>query len=143
MAKRWLFKEEPTKYCFDDLTRDRQTVWDGVRNNLALQHLRKVRKGDEILFYHTGKVRAAVGTMTATSDPYPDPATDNDRIVVVDVEVGTRLERPVNLKELKQDPAFDGSELARIPRLSVMPLTAPQWRSVLRLARQDRPDLAR
>jgi predicted RNA-binding protein with PUA-like domain len=140
MSQRWLFKEEPSKYSFDDLSRDGRTVWDGVRNNLALQHLRKVRQGDEIFFYHTGKDKAVVGTMVAKGDPYPDPAAENKRFVVVDVEVGAGLKRPVALKELKQDPAFEGSELVRIPRLSVMPVTAAQWRAVMRLARGPRRD---
>jgi predicted RNA-binding protein with PUA-like domain len=138
MSQRWLFKEEPSKYSFDDLARDGRTVWDGVRNNLALQHLRKVRQGDEIFFYHTGKERAVVGTMVAVGLPYPDPSAEHERFVVVDVEVGARLERPVTLKELKQVPAFEGSELVRIPRLSVMPVTTAQWRSVMRLARSPR-----
>lgn len=140
MSQRWLFKEEPSKYSFDDLARDGRTVWDGVRNNLALQHLRKVRQGDEIFFYHTGKDKAVVGTMVAVGDPYPDPAAEDERFVVVDVEVGAGLMRPVTLHELKQDPAYEGSELVRIPRLSVMPVTAAQWRAVMRLARTPRRD---
>ena len=132
MAKHWLFKEEPSKYSFEDFVRDGGTVWDGVRNNLALKHLRQARKGDEFLYYHTGKERAVVGAGRITSDPYPDPGADNERFVVVDVKPRRKLRQPVTLDELKGAKAFADSPLARIPRLSVMPLTATQWRTVLR-----------
>jgi predicted RNA-binding protein with PUA-like domain len=105
-----------------------------VRNNLALKYLRNVRRGDQILFYQTGKDRAVAGIMRAASDPYPDPAADDERLVVVDVEVQQGLQRPVTLAELRQERAFEKSELLRIPRLSVMPISASQWQVVLRRA---------
>ena len=134
MPNRWLFKEEPTKYSFADLVNDRRTEWDGVRNNLALKHLRQVREGDEVLYYQTGKERAAVGIMRVVSDPYPDPSADNERFVLVDVEPVRELASPVTLAALKEEPSFADSPLVRIPRLSVMPVTDAQWKAVLELA---------
>lgn len=134
MANHWLFKEEPSSYSFEDLESDGATVWNGVRNNLAAKYLRQVEKGDEIFYYHTGNQRAAVGIMRAASDAYPDPDADEDRWVVVDVEPVRRLDRPVELGTLKKEEAFDGSDLVRIPRLSVAPIDERQWKRVLELS---------
>lgn len=135
MAKRWLLKEEPSNYSYEDLERDGKASWVGVRNNLAAKHLRQAAAGDSFLYYHTGRVRAVVGTGTIASEPYPDPGADDPRFVAVDVEPGEALEQPVTLAELKEDPAFEGSPLVRIPRLSVVPITESQWKAVLRRSR--------
>jgi predicted RNA-binding protein with PUA-like domain len=134
MPNRWLLKTEPEEYSFDDLVRERHTVWDGVSNPLALRHLRAIRKGDELLIYHTGTERAAVGLAKATTDPYPDPGSRNPRIVVVNVAAIRRLPRPVALQTLKADRRFAGFELIRIPRLSVMPVPHGIWKRILGLA---------
>jgi predicted RNA-binding protein with PUA-like domain len=128
---RWLFKEEPTHYPFDRLVKDGETTWDGVENNLALKHLRNVRKGDPILFYHTGEERRVVGIMSAVSDPYPDPARDDGRFVVVDVRPVRKLPRPVALAEMKADERFSGFDLIRIGRLSVMPVPERFWAAIM------------
>lgn len=128
MASTWLFKEEPTHYSFDDLTKEGRTQWDGVRNNLALKHLRQVRKGDRILYYHTGSEKAIVGIARAASDPYPDPHARDARLVVLDVEPVRKLRRPVTLAAIKARRQFKTFPLVRIPRLSVMPVTEEQWR---------------
>lgn len=133
MANRWLLKTEPSEYSFDDLVRERKTVWDGVANPLALKHLRAIRKGDGLLVYHTGGVRAAVGLAKAVSDPYPDPARKDPRIVVVDVAPVRRLEQPVTLQAIKADRAFHTFELVRLPRLSVMPVPPALWDGILRM----------
>lgn len=131
----WLFKEEPEHYAYTDLERDRSTVWEGVTNNLALQHLRKVRKGDRVLFYHTGKEKAVVGEMRACSDPRPDPASGDEKRVVVEVQPVRRFARPISLAEIKDDPALADWELVRLPRLSVMPVSVEQWSRVEELSR--------
>ncbi|GIW82570.1 MAG: ubiquinol-cytochrome c reductase [Gemmatales bacterium] len=123
----WLFKEEPDHYSFDDLLRDRTTLWDGVTNNLARLHLRNVKKGDRILFYHTGKEKAIVGEMRAISGPMPDPNLDDDKAVVVKVKPVKKWSRPVTLKEIKARPEFADWELLRISRLSVMPVSEEHW----------------
>jgi len=130
---RWLFKEEPEHYNFQTLQRDGKVVWEGVSNALARQHLRRVRQGDRVLFYHTGKEKAVVGEMQVLTDPYPDPA--DDKGVVVEVAPVRALARPVPLKEIKADPLLAGWELVRLPRLSVMPVTDEQWKRVEELAR--------
>lgn len=133
----WLFKEEPTHYSFADLERDGRTVWDGVTNNLALQNLRKIAKGDQVLFYHSGKEKAVVGIAEIVKAAYPDPAEKDPRLVVVDVKPVRRLARPVALVEIKADKAFANWELVRISRLSVMPVSAACWRRIEELSRRE------
>jgi predicted RNA-binding protein with PUA-like domain len=128
----WLFKEEPTHYSFDDLLRDGQTNWEGISNALALKHLRQVKKGDSIFFYHTGKEKAIVGIMTAAADAVEEPST---RLVSVAVAPVRRLSQPVTLSVIKDDPAFQDWELTRISRLSIMPVSAAVWKRVLALAK--------
>ena len=130
----WLLKTEPADYSFADLERDGRAVWDGVSNNAALKHIRSVRKGDEALVYHTGDERLAVGLARVVSDPYPDRAADDPRLVVFDLVPLRRLARPVTLAEVKADPAFAGFDLVRQPRLSVMPVPPALWRRLLALA---------
>lgn len=133
----WLFKEEPEQYAYADLERDRSTIWEGVTNNLALQNLRKVRKGDKVFYYHTGKEKAVVGVMKACSDPTPDPSEANAKLVVVEVEPVRRLARAVTLGEIKQDPILAEWELVRLPRLSVMPVSEEQWRRIEEMSRSQ------
>jgi predicted RNA-binding protein with PUA-like domain len=132
----WLFKEEPEHYSFADLERDGTTLWDGVSNNLARQHLRRVRRGDRVLFYHTGKEKAVVGQMRVTGDPRPDPGGDDPKAVVVEVKPVRRLPRPVPLSRIKEDPVLADWDLVRLPRLSVLPVTDAQWGRVQELAAQ-------
>jgi predicted RNA-binding protein with PUA-like domain len=133
----WLFKEEPEHYSLDDLFRDKRAVWSGVENNLALKHLRSVKKGDRVLYYHTGKEKAVVGVMEVVKGPYPDPARDDDRFVVVDVKPVRRFDRPVSLAEIKSNRKFADFALVRISRLSVMPVTTEQWVEIERLSKQS------
>lgn len=127
----WLLKTEPGDYGYDDLARDRRTVWDGVGNNTALKHIRAVRKGDRALVYHTGKERAAVGLARIVSGPYPDPRGDDPARVVFDLAADRRLPQPVPLAAVKADPAFAGFGLVRISRLSVMPVPPALWERLL------------
>ncbi|HEV8404902.1 MAG TPA: EVE domain-containing protein [Nitrososphaera sp.] len=129
----WLFKQEPSTYSYSQLESDRTTAWDGVRNNLALKHLRSVKKGDKALFYHTGEEKQAVGIMEIISNPYPDPKDKS--LVVVDVQPAGRLANPVTLDAIKQDKAFSGWELVRISRLSVMPVPDKLWDRIIKMSR--------
>lgn len=130
----YLFKTEPSEYSFDDLVRDKQTVWDGVTNATALIHLRAIRKGDFLVIYHTGDERRAVGLAQAASDPYPDPGATDPRHVVVDVKPGKVLPHPVPLSAFKSDPVLTTTELVRISRLSILPLTDEHFARLLELA---------
>ena len=132
---RWLFKEEPSHYSFDDLERDGKTDWNGITNALALQNLRKVTAGDRVLFYHTGKEKAIVGEMVVVTGPRPDPNAEDEKQVVVTVKAVRRLQHPVSLGRIKGDPALADWELVRLPRLSVMPVTDSQWRRIEALSR--------
>jgi predicted RNA-binding protein with PUA-like domain len=132
----WLFKEEPDHYSFADLRRDGRTLWDGVTNNLARKHLRAVRRGDRVLFYHTGKEKAVVGEMKVTGDPQPDPAVDDPKSVVVEVQPVRAFGRPVTLAVIKENPALADWDLVRLSRLSVMPVSVEQWTCVQNLARR-------
>jgi predicted RNA-binding protein with PUA-like domain len=131
----WLFKEEPDHYSFSDLRREGTTLWTGVTNGLARKYLRQVRRGDRVLYYHTGKEKAVVGEMRVVSDPQSDPEAEDDKGVAVAVEAVRALARPVPLNVIKRDPLLADWELVRLPRLSVMPVTEVQWRRVEELSR--------
>src|SRR5438045_4386005 len=102
----WLFKEEPTHYGFDALVKDKKTVWSGVKNPLAQKHLRGVKKGDAIFYYHTGDQKSVVGIARAIGDAYADPADKSGKAHVVYVAPVKKLARRVTLAEIKADPAF-------------------------------------
>jgi predicted RNA-binding protein with PUA-like domain len=131
----WLFKEEPRGYSYTSLERDGGTCWSGVRNPLAQKHLRSIRKGDRILYYHSGSEKAVVGIARAVSDAYDDPDDRNGKFVTVDIAPAKRLRRPVTLQEIKKHRGFATSPLVRIPRLSVMPVSTSEMRAIESLAR--------
>jgi predicted RNA-binding protein with PUA-like domain len=131
----WLFKEEPTHYNYADLERDGRTLWEGVKNPLARNNLRQVRRGDRILYYHTGKEKAIVAEVRALDDSRPGKK-DDDKAVVVEVEPVKRLQNPVTLERIKRDSQLKGWDLVRLPRLSVVPVTEDQWRRVEELSRE-------
>jgi predicted RNA-binding protein with PUA-like domain len=124
----WLFKQEPSSYGLADLERDGTTVWDGVSNALALKNLRSVQPKDRVFFYHTGKEKAIVGEMRVMAKPHA-PA-DDPKAVVVDVAFVRKFSRPVTLAEVKADKFLADWELVRLPRLSVVPVSATQWQRV-------------
>ncbi|GMU63834.1 MAG: hypothetical protein AMXMBFR36_01080 [Acidobacteriota bacterium] len=127
----WLVKSDPETYAFDDLVRERRARWDGVANALALRHLATMRPGDEVLVYESGKVKAAVGRARVVSAPYPDPAVGDPKRLVIDLEAGPRLPRPVTLAAVRAEPAFAAFELVRQSRLSVMPVPDALWKRLL------------
>jgi predicted RNA-binding protein with PUA-like domain len=130
----WLFKEEPANYSFDALIKDKKAVWSGVKNPLAQKHLRAVKKGDTIFYYHTGNEKAVVGIARALGDAYVDPKDRSGKQAVVDVGPVKKLARPVTLAEIKSDPRFRSFALVRISRLSVMPVSDAEWRRIEKLA---------
>jgi len=129
----WIVKTEPSTYSFDQLERDATTVWDGVRNNLALKHLREMKRGDRVLVYHSGEEKAVVGLAEVAAEAYPDPKQNDPKLVVVDLKAAGRLPRPVPLAEIKQEPAFADLALVRIGRLSVAPASAEQFKRLLKM----------
>jgi predicted RNA-binding protein with PUA-like domain len=127
----WLFKEEPTHYSYDNLVKDKRTVWSGVKNPLAQKHLRSVKKGDRIFYYHTGDEKSVVGIAKALDDAYPDPKDKTGKQSVVDVAPVKKLAQPVTLASIKADAAFKSFPLVRISRLSVMPVTDDEWDAIV------------
>jgi predicted RNA-binding protein with PUA-like domain len=130
----WLAKQEPSGprgYNFETLKKDKKTIWDGVHNNLALKHMREIKKGDLVLFYHTGDERQIVGIMEVISEPYPNPKEDNKRFIVFDVKYKKSLNRPISLYEMKKQKKFQNWELIRISRLSVMTVPKQIWDAII------------
>lgn len=127
MPNHWLFKTEPSVYSFQQLQKDKKTVWDGVANNLALKNLKDIKKGDLVFIYHTGDEKAAVGVAKALGGAYPDPSKNDLKLLVVDVEAGKPLAKPVTLAEVKAHPKLKNFDLVRNSRLSIMKVTDEQW----------------
>jgi len=121
----FLLKTEPSEYSFDDLVREKQTVWTGVKNPVAIRHLLSTKKGDRLVIYHTGDVKAAVGLATVVSAD-TDPKSPTDPHVVI--AAGKPLASPIPLATIKTSPLFQRSPLVRMGRLSVVPLTVAQFR---------------
>jgi predicted RNA-binding protein with PUA-like domain len=132
---RWLVKEEPTNYSYDQFTADGSTIWSGVKNPVAQRNLRSMKKGDRVFYYHTGNEKAIVGTATVTTPAYADPKDKTGKLVVVELAPDKRLTRPVTLAEIKASGRFADWALVRIPRLSVMPVTDEQWEAIQAMAR--------
>jgi len=130
----WLLKSDPEDYSYDDLERDKETVWDGVANNLALLNLRSMKNGDLAFIYHTGSERRIIGIADVTSDPYPDPKARNQRFLVIKVAAKRRLRKYVTLEEVKSRKELKNFDLVRLPRLSVMPVDGESWKRLLTIS---------
>jgi predicted RNA-binding protein with PUA-like domain len=130
----WLFKTEPSDYSFADLARDKRVVWEGISNAAALIHLRAVKKGDAVVLYHTGDEKTAVGLAEVARGPYPDPKLGDPKRVVVDLKPVRAFATRVPLADFRSDPVLKTTELVRITRLSVVPLTPEHFARVLERA---------
>jgi len=130
--QRWLLKTEPTAYSFAQLQKDKRAVWDGVKNPQALKNLSQIAPGDRIFVYHTGDEKAVVGIASALSGAYADPKHADPRLLVFDIAPVAALPHPVTLAAIKANPKFAGWELVRLPRLSVMPVSAAHWQEIER-----------
>jgi predicted RNA-binding protein with PUA-like domain len=122
-TKHWLIKSEPNTYSWDDFTRLGRDHWDGVRNYQARNNLKAMKTGDLALFYHSVNQKAVVGVAKVVREHYPDPTTDDDRWVVVDLEPEFKLKKPVSLEEIKKDERLSEMVLLKNSRLSVQPVT--------------------
>jgi predicted RNA-binding protein with PUA-like domain len=131
----WLLKTEPTTYSYADLEKDEKTRWEGVTNSLALKNLRSMRAGDHVLIYHTGREKSIVGAARVASDPYLDPRSDDPSLLVVDIVPEARFSKPVPLAAIKRSRDLSGFVLLRLPRLSVVPVTLDQWRTLIAMSR--------
>lgn len=129
----WLVKQEPNAYSFDDLLKDKQTYWDGVRNYQARNNLRAMRKGDEVLFYHSVEEKAVVGICKITKEAYPDPTAPGEDWSVVDIKPVRKLKKTVTLAEIKEVPSLKDIPLIRQSRLSVMPLSKKAYETIVKM----------
>jgi predicted RNA-binding protein with PUA-like domain len=134
----WLVKSEPETYSYADLVKEKKTAWSGVKNPTAQQNIRKMKKGDELLFYHTGKVKAVVGIAQVAEDPYLDPTDKTRKLHTVDLAPQKLLASPVDLPTIKSDPTFKGWDLIRIGRLSVLPVPDAMWKKVISLGKGNK-----
>jgi len=132
----WLVKSEPSAYSWDDLVKEKQTVWSGVRNYAARLHLRNMKKGDEVLFYHSNEGTDIVGIAKVAKECYQDPTTADDRWVAVDLKPHKKLKKPVSLATIKKDKGLSEMALVRIGRLSVQPVTDKEWKTIMELAEE-------
>ena len=140
MSNYWLVKTEPSTYSYEDLEREKTAVWDGVKNPVALRNVREMHPGDQVLVYHTGDEKAVVGWATVVSAPYADPKKKDPKLMVIDLKAHRRLPRAVTLAEIKADKTFADLPIVRQGRLSVSPVTAPQWSRILKLSGAAPPD---
>lgn len=129
----WLVKSEPFKYSWDQFVKDKKAVWDGVRNFAARNNLRAMKKGDHVFFYHSNEGLAIVGIAEVIKEAYQDPTTDDTNWSVVDIKPLQALPRSVTLADMKADKAFEQMALIRIGRLSVSPVSAAEYKKILKM----------
>lgn len=130
----WLVKSEPFKYSWQAFEKDGQTTWDGVRNYAARNNLQAMKKGDQVFFYHSNEGLEIVGIATVIKEAYQDPTTEEKAWVAVDLATHKKLKKSVTLKQVKEEPLLANMALLRLSRLSVQPVTAKEWKVVMKLA---------
>lgn len=129
----WLIKSEPDVYSWDQLVKDKQTRWDGVRNYAARIHLRNMKTGDQVFFYHSNTGMEIVGIAAVAREAYPDPTAKEGEWVAVDVKPVKKLPKPVSLEQIKKEKKLAAMALVRLGRLSVQPVTDEEWNIVLKM----------
>src|ERR1700726_588374 len=130
----WLIKSEPSAYSWEQLVKDKQTGWEGVRSYAARNHLRAMKKGEEVFFYHSNQGLEIVGIAKVAKEHYQDPSTEEEAWLSVDFKPYKKLKNPVSLDAIKKDKRLSEMALIRIGRLSVQPVTDKEWAAVLELA---------
>jgi predicted RNA-binding protein with PUA-like domain len=130
----WLVKSEPSVYSWDQFKKDKKTLWDGVRNYAARNNLRDMKTGDEVLYYHSNEGMEIVGIAKVAKEAYQDPTTDNANWVVVDLKPVKKLNAPVTLTQVKNEPKLANMELVKNSRLSVQKVTPAEWEIVMEMA---------
>ena len=131
----WIIKQEPSQYNWKQFEKDRETYWDGVRNYQARNNLKKMKKGDNLLFYHSVVGKEIVGIAEVTRESYPDPTTDDERWVVVDLKPIKPFKVPVTLEEIKAHKELSEIALIKQARLSVMPITKKEFQILLKMGK--------
>lgn len=131
----WLVKSEPSTYSFQQLMKDGSTTWDGVRNYAARNHLRSMKKNDDVLYYHSMDATEIVGIAKVSKTAFPDPTADDDTWSAVELKAVKPLKNPVSLAAVKKNPALKNMALVRLGRLSVQPVTDEEWEEVMRMSK--------
>lgn len=131
----WLMKSEPDVYGWDDLMKKHPAPWTDVRNYQARNNMKAMKKGEHIFFYHSNIGKEIVGIMEVVKEWYPDPA--DERFVLVDVKPVEKLPKPITLAQIKDTPKLQNIALIKQSRLSVMPITADEWKTVIKLSNSD------
>ena len=130
----WLVKSEPSTYSWEQFVKDKKTTWDGVRNYAARIHLRAMKKGDEVLYYHSNEGMEIVGIAKVDKEAYQDPTIDDDKWVAVDLKCLKRLTKSVSLTQIKDDKRLQQMALVRISRLSVQPVSKDEWQIIMKMS---------
>jgi len=130
----WLVKSEPSAYSWEQLEKDKQTDWTGVRNYAARNHLKAMKKGDEVFFYHSNEGLEIVGIAKVAKEAYQDPTTEEAAWICVDLKPYKKLKKPVSLETIKKEKRLKDMALVRIGRLSVQPVTEQEYQTILELA---------
>jgi predicted RNA-binding protein with PUA-like domain len=130
----WLIKSEPFKYSWDQFVKDKQTFWDGVRNYAARNNLRAMKKGEEVLFYHSNEGMEVVGIAKVAKEAYQDPTTEEAAWLVVDFKPVKKLKKAVPLDDIKKDPRLANMDLVRLGRLSVQSVKEEEWKIIMEMA---------
>ncbi len=130
----WLVKSEPSVYSYDDLVKEKTTSWTGIRNYAARNHLQAMKKGEEVFFYHSNEGLDIVGIAKVAKTAYPDPTTDDERFVTVDLKPFKKFKKTVPLTVIKKDKRLQNMALVKIGRLSVSPVTDEEYKAILELA---------
>ncbi|MGE0723455.1 MAG: EVE domain-containing protein [Alphaproteobacteria bacterium] len=130
----WLLKSEPFKYSWSQLEKDGRTHWDGIRNHQAANNLRAMKKGEKAFFYHSNDGLEIVGIAEIAREAYPDPSDASGKFVMVDIAPVTAVKKPVSLAQIKAEPRLADFGLVRQSRLSVVPVSAAEWKLICQMA---------
>ena len=134
----WLVKSEPSHYSWEKFEKDGKTIWDGIRNYAARLHLKTMKKGDEVFFYHSNEGLDIVGIAKVIKEAYQDPSTNDEAWVAVDLKPVKKLKHPVSMQQIKADKRLKDMALLRISRLSVQPVKVEEWKTVIELSNQSK-----
>ncbi|MEJ7625828.1 MAG: EVE domain-containing protein [Ferruginibacter sp.] len=133
----WLIKSEPGVYSWDQFLKDKSTSWDGIRNYAARNHLKSMKKGDKVFFYHSNSGTEIVGIAVVIKESYPDPTTTDDRWVAVRLKPFQQLKKRITLAEIKKEKNLSQMGLVKIGRLSVSPVSMSEWEIILKMSGEN------
>jgi predicted RNA-binding protein with PUA-like domain len=129
----WLVKQDPANYPFEQFQKEKTTDWTGVRNYQARNFLRDMKKGDDVLFYHSGDEKAVVGFAKVSKTAFKDPTADDDAWIAVELKAGKKMKNPVSLADIKAEPKLKEILLVRNGRISVMSLTEAEYHQIVKM----------